>query len=89
MERAVPAHELDEQSLRGKTPAAVLEAGREAGVPVVIVCGQAAIEVEGVEVASLAERVGLEQAKGDTRPALEELAEELAARAEELAEART
>jgi glycerate kinase len=80
---------LDEQSLRGKTPAAVLEAGREAGVPVVIVCGQAAIEVEGVEVASLAERVGLERAMGETRPALEELAEDLAARAEELAGART
>jgi glycerate kinase len=79
---------LDEQSLRGKTPAAVIEVSAEAGVPAVIVCGQATIEVEGVVVESLAARVGLDRAMADTEAALEELAESLAARAEELARAR-
>jgi glycerate kinase len=75
---------LDEQSLRGKTPAAVLEVSAETRVPAVIVCGQATIEVGGVVVESLAARVGLERAMADTEAALEELAESLAVRAEEL-----
>jgi glycerate kinase len=76
---------LDEQSLRGKTPAAVMEVAAEAGVPAVIVCGQATIEVEGVVVESLAARVGLDRAMDDTEAALEEVAGSLAGRAEELA----
>lgn len=75
---------LDEQSLRGKTPAGVIQAAREAGVPVAVVCGQAAVRPEGVAVASLAERFGMERALGDSRRALEDISEELAARAPEL-----
>ncbi len=74
---------LDEQSLRGKAPAGVIRAAREASVPVAVLCGQAEIRPDGVEVRSLAERFGLERALGDTRRALEELAEAVAARASE------
>jgi glycerate 2-kinase len=78
---------LDKQSLRGKTPAGVVAAARELGVPVAIVCGQATITPEDaavVEVASLAERFGLERALSDAGPALEELTSELARSAERL-----
>ncbi len=76
---------LDEQSLRGKTPAGILRAAKEAGVPAAIVCGRAEIEVPGVPVASLVATVGEERAIGDTRRALEDVAQELAGRAEALA----
>ena len=49
---------LDEQSLHGKVPAGVLAACELAGVPAAIVCGRATIEVPGVPVISLTERVG-------------------------------
>jgi len=75
---------LDEQSLRGKTPAGVRSVAAELNMPVVMVCGQAAIEPEGVRVAALAERFGLQRALSDAGPALEELAEELGRAAERL-----
>jgi glycerate kinase len=75
---------FDEQSLRGKTPAGVMAVARELGVPVAVVAGQASIEPDGVEVASLAERFGVRRAMSDAGPALEELAEELAGSAERL-----
>jgi glycerate kinase len=69
---------LDEQSLRGKVVAGVIEAARVARVPVAVVCGQAEVEPPGVVVASLADRFGMERAMGDTRLAVEELTAELA-----------
>jgi glycerate kinase len=80
---------FDEQSLRGKTPAGVMAVAGELGIPVAIVAGQADPRPDGVEVASLAERFGLERAMSDTRPALEELAEELARSAERLVRTTT
>jgi glycerate kinase len=80
---------LDEQSLRGKTPAGVMGVARELGVPVAIVAGQAAIGPAGIMVASLAERFGLRRAMSDAGPALEELAEELAGSAERLVKTAT
>jgi glycerate 2-kinase len=72
---------FDAQSLRGKTAAGVLAAAGEAGVPVAVVCGQAeeGVGPEGVAVASLTGRFGVERAMEDTRRALEELTAELAA----------
>ena len=55
-----------------------MEASRQAGVPVVVVCGQAEIAPPGVTVASLAGRFDLERAMEDTRRALEDLVAELA-----------
>jgi glycerate kinase len=69
---------LDEQSLHGKTPAGVLRAARARRIPVAIVCGQAAVGVDGVRVLSLIERFGKARAFGDARAALEDLAAELA-----------
>ncbi|MGZ4132826.1 MAG: glycerate kinase family protein [Actinomycetota bacterium] len=78
---------LDAQSLRGKVPAGVLRLATELSVPALIACGDVedglAIDVP---VASLVERFGRDAALGDARRSLERLAEELAARAEELAE---
>lgn len=75
---------LDQQSLHGKTPEGVIRMARELDVPVALVCGRVEIRSEGVPVASLVERFGEERAMGDTGRALEELAAELAGRAEEL-----
>ena len=75
---------LDEQSLHGKVPAGVLAACELAGVPVAIVCGRATIEVPGVPVISLTERVGERAALDEARPSLVAAAEDLAARAEDL-----
>jgi glycerate kinase len=69
---------LDEQSLRGKVVAGVRRAADEAGVPVLVVCGQATIRPDGVRVASLAETFGMDRAMRDTREALEELVADLA-----------
>ncbi|MGQ0671070.1 MAG: glycerate kinase, partial [Actinomycetota bacterium] len=76
---------LDQQSLHGKTPAGVIRTARRAGVPVAVLCGQAEVRPEGVTVASLAERFGLDRAMGEARLLLEDLAEELAGRGSELA----
>jgi glycerate kinase len=69
---------LDEQSMRGKTPAGVIRAAGRTGVPVIVVCGQASIRPAGVQVASLVERFGSGRAFRDTRAALQELVAELA-----------
>ncbi len=79
---------LDEQSLRGKTPAGVLQACTLAGVPAVIVCGRATIEPFGVRVVSLVEMVGEQAALGDARASLIAAAEDLARGAEGLTGAR-
>jgi glycerate 2-kinase len=75
---------LDAQSLHGKTPAGVLEAGALARVPVAIVCGRASVEVPGATVVSLVEEVGERDALGDARSAVVTVAEDLATRAREL-----
>jgi len=72
---------LDAQSLRGKVPAGVIRAAREAGKPVMVLCGRAEVAPEGAEVASLVERFGEERALTDARRALEDLAAEVAGRA--------
>lgn len=69
---------LDEQSLRGKVVAGVIEAARVARVPTAVVCGQAEVDPPDVVVASLADRFGLERAMDDTRLAVEELTAEVA-----------
>ena len=80
---------LDDQSLHGKTPAGVMSVARELGVPVAIVCGQATVAPDGVEVASLAAGFGLDRALSDAGPALEEISRSLARDADRLAGART
>jgi len=75
---------LDAQSLRGKTPAGVLEACGLAEVPAVIVCGRASIDVPGVPIVSLVERVGERAALDDARAVLITVAAELASRADDL-----
>src|SRR5207302_466331 len=69
---------LDEQSFHGKTVAGVRRVAGEAGVPVLVVCGQATVRPSGVRVASLAEAFGLERAMQDTTAALQELVEGIA-----------
>jgi len=75
---------LDAQSLRGKTPAGVLEACGLAELPAVIVCGRASIDVPGVPIVSLVERVGERAALDDARAVLITVAAELASRADDL-----
>ena len=77
---------LDAGSLRGKVPAGILGLGRELSVPVAIVCGdvEPGLPSQGVAVLSLVERFGRDVALGDARRSLERLAQELAARADEL-----
>lgn len=69
---------LDEQSLRGKAPAAVAEACRDAGVPCVAVCGAVAL------LPGLVRRMGLAAALPVTREA-RSLEEALAATETDLA----
>ena len=77
---------LDAGSLRGKVPAGIVGLGRDLAVPVAIVCGEAdpGLPLVGATVVSLVERFGTDQALGDARRSLERLAQELAARADEL-----
>jgi glycerate kinase len=70
---------FDEQSLRGKVPAGVLGSAREAGVSVCVISGVASIEVPGVPVRTLVDRVGAEAAMSDARHALELVTADLAA----------
>ncbi|HVF08974.1 MAG TPA: glycerate kinase [Actinomycetota bacterium] len=74
---------LDEQSLRGKVPAGVLDACRLAGTPAAIVCGRATID-PGVPVVSLVDRVGQKAALADARTALVGAAEHMSRRVGEL-----
>jgi glycerate 2-kinase len=71
---------LDEQSLRGKTVAGVHRAAEDAGIRVLVVCGQATVQPEGVRVESLVQVFGIDRALHDTRPALEELVTDVARR---------
>ncbi len=70
---------LDEQSLRGKVPAGVIEAARVARVPSIVLCGRAEARPPGVLVFDLVGRFGQDRAMRDARAALEDLAEEVAA----------
>jgi glycerate 2-kinase len=70
---------VDAQSLRGKTAAGVMGAAREAGVPVVVFCGRADVDLPGATVASMADAFGLDRAMREAGPALEELAAKVAA----------
>jgi glycerate 2-kinase len=70
---------FDEQSLRGKVPAGVLSLAEAHRVPALVVCGVASVAPPGVRVWSLVERFGEERALADARPALTDLAEDVAA----------
>jgi glycerate kinase len=74
---------FDAQSLRGKAPAAVLTLARGHGVQAVVLCGRREVDVEGVVVASVAERFGPDQAMSHPEPLLIELAAEVAGRLRE------
>jgi glycerate 2-kinase len=65
---------FDEQSLRGKVPAGVLDAARLAGRPVTILCGVASTDVPDATVRSLVDLVGGVAALADARRSLESLA---------------
>lgn len=69
---------FDEQSLHGKVPAGVLGSAEEHRVPAVVLCGVATVAPPGVRVFSLAERFGPDRAVAEARPALAELAEDVA-----------
>jgi glycerate kinase len=75
---------LDEQSMRGKVPAGVLEATRLAEVPAAVVCGRASVELPGVTVLSLVDHVGERAALEDARGSLVAAAQALAEGAGEL-----
>lgn len=75
---------LDEASMRGKVPSGILAAGRELRVPVAVLCGRAELHPEDVRVLSLVERFGPTRALEEARPALEDLAAELASEADAL-----
>jgi glycerate kinase len=75
---------LDEQSMRGKVPAGVLETSRLAEVPAAVVCGRASVELPGVTVVSLVDRVGERAALEDARGSLVAAAQALAEGAGEL-----
>jgi glycerate kinase len=76
---------LDEQSIRGKVPAGVLQLARELSIPALVVCGEATPGLPlGVLVVSMVERFGADTALGDARRSLERLCQELAQRVDEL-----
>jgi glycerate kinase len=76
---------LDATSLRGKVVGSLLELGQLAGVPVAVVCGRADVAAPGaVVVRSLVDEVGEATALGETRRALEALAQSMAADASRL-----
>lgn len=70
---------FDAQSLHGKAAMGAVEAARDTGTPVAVVCGRAEVQPEGLVVRSLVERMGPQRALEQTRAALEELVAELAA----------
>jgi glycerate 2-kinase len=72
---------FDEQSLGGKVPGAVIDAATRAGVPTIVLCGQATTTRPGVEIRSMIERFGEEASLGRPGQTLEALAAEAAARA--------
>jgi glycerate kinase len=74
---------FDAQSLRGKAPAAVLTLARAHGVLAVVLCGRQQAEVDGVSMASLADRFGVGEAMARAEPLLADLAAEMAVRLRE------
>jgi glycerate 2-kinase len=74
---------FDAQSLRGKAPAAVLTLARAHGVPAVVLCGRREVDMEGVVVASLADRFGPDQAMSRPERLLSALAADVAGRLRE------
>jgi glycerate kinase len=75
---------VDGSSLSGKVVGAVLAAARDRRTRAAVLCGEAVIRIEGVEVASLVERSGRDRAFAQARLALIELAAEIADRADRL-----
>jgi glycerate kinase len=75
---------FDDTSLGGKVAGAVLGRAALAGVPVAIVCGDAAMDGAGAMVRALADVVGRERALEDPRRSLEEVAELVAREAPSL-----
>jgi len=71
---------LDEQSLHGKVPVGVIEAARGRGVPAIVLCGRAEVRPRDVPLFDLVGRFGEDRAMTDSRAALEDLAEEVAAK---------
>lgn len=71
---------LDATSLHGKVVGGVLDRASSAGRPVFVVCGRADLHPDGVEVLSLVDLVGADEAMGSTRQALERAGAALAAR---------
>ena len=71
---------FDRQSLHGKAPGAVLTLARAYGVPAIVLCGRREAHSEGADVASLAERFGVDQAMSRSEALLSELAFEVALR---------
>jgi len=69
---------FDTQSLRGKAPERVLKEAGAAGVPAIVLCGEAAVRPPGVRVESLADRHGRKAALARPAELLEALAAELA-----------
>lgn len=69
---------FDQQSLRGKVAAGVLRLAGEAEVRAMVVCGIAEVAFQGVPIHSLAERFGLDAARGDARRCVSDLAATLA-----------
>ena len=76
---------VDASSFTGKVVGAVVDATRSARLPILVLCGRADARPPGVPVATLLERFGADRSLGDARLALEDLAAEVAARAETLA----
>lgn len=71
---------LDQQSLHGKVPDGVIGAARVSGVPAIVLCGRAEARLLDVPVFDLVGRFGEGRAMTDARAALEDLAEEVAAK---------
>lgn len=69
---------FDQQSLRGKVPAGVLRAAAERGVPALVLCGRAEVELPGVPVFALVDRFGAREALERADPLLADLAAEVA-----------
>jgi glycerate kinase len=73
---------FDATSTRGKVVGGILDAAALAGVPVTVVCGRADGAPDDVDVLSLVDLVGEDEALGSTRQALERAGASLAERVE-------
>jgi glycerate 2-kinase len=70
---------LDAGSLHGKVPMRVAQRATETSTDVLVLCGRADVQPDGVRVESLAERFGEDRAIADPRGALRDLAAAVAA----------